>query len=361
MTMKNKGGFAWTGFFLVAIILIMGCKTLASRNVLQDNDIQWEICSYHDGTGFLSVKSKRDRQGIKFFYFQKSSLKYIDDIMLGDRNELLGNSFTGVESFVLTNGEGVKHTTLYKFPENWFISKLIGRVGETVWVYAEKKLEDNGSITMQTKWDSFIVAVENNKIKSVVSLTELMEEYVKGESHSFCWYSDVIGNIPYCIIFFRSPKDKASRFYFCYFLPCKDRWFAKKLEVEDIYQVLHGITPVVKIGNRLVSLGDKDFRIDLECERDSDETLYSKRNYFWRLSEKKYLFLFKSKERKRNKVQTKLMLFNAEEEKRIVLSEIPNGYWYIGQKNENTLVLRSFDQTLKKDLEYDLRMISNFK
>jgi len=328
---------------------MIGCKTPGSRNVLETKNLQWERCSYPDGTGYLSVRSSRDNKEIKFYTFNDAA-GTIFDIMIGNENELLGICFNSVESFVFLKGGEVKHTTLCNFSKGWFIHKLIGRVGATIWVYGTYSEKDNE--TTKSGENDYLVSIESGKMGSIISLSDLIGENI--ERIVLYAANDSCDNIPHFILIGNSNMMPRAKFYLCYFIPCKNRWFAR--EISDI----RGTIPMLKIGNKLISLGNKDISIDLECEQSSTGPIYSRRNYFWPLSNNKYVYLFKHKEGEKsdNKWQTDLMLYDAEKDERIQIAKIPNGYWRVGLMNDSTLVIRGYDQTLVKDLTYDLKELT---
>ncbi|NMB98685.1 MAG: hypothetical protein GYA35_00205 [Thermoanaerobaculaceae bacterium] len=353
MSLKINWVSFWMAVWFIFLITMTGCKRVARQYVLQDKDIQWEECSYSNGSGYLAVKKNSSFKKIKFYKYKRGEAAILD-MMIGKKNELILVNFNNIESFSFINDKNVQRTKIYDFPKGWFIEKLIGRVGDSIWVYGgyiDKK--DEKALIHQR----FLVSVQNDRMDKVISLSKVIGEQIDG-AHQTCFFSDVSVDIPWMTVFIaNAPKIPKTMFYLCYFDPCKDKWCSLEVSRASLFNAFS----MLKVGNKLISLVDKDVEIVLDCEKqNSFEAIYSKRNYFWPIGDDEYVYLYRYREGdgtiKNTKAITKLMLYNTKTKERKELREIPLGYYFVGFKSGN-LVLRAYDQSLEKDLIIDLKAL----
>ncbi|NMB99395.1 MAG: hypothetical protein GYA35_03840 [Thermoanaerobaculaceae bacterium] len=357
MKLKINWFYACLGIGLIWLLIMISCKRVGSKIILQDRDVQWERCSYLDGSGYLAVKKNSSFKKIKFYKYKRGGAAILD-MMIGKKNELILVNFNNIESFSFIDDKNVQRTKIYDFPKGWFIDKLIGRIGDSIWVYGDYSNDTEGK-NLKKKAQNFIALVQNGKMEKAIPLKEVIREPME-DSNQGCPFSDICGDIPCMMaVIGKSEKIPEPKFYLCYFDPCKDKWYS--LKVPPFF--LSNVFPMVKVGNKLISLVDKDVEIVLDCEKqNSFEPIYSKRNYFWPIGDDKYVYLYHYREgdgtNKNTKAKTKLMLYNTKTKERKELREIPLGYYFVGfESGKNSLVLRAYDQSLEKDLIIDLKAL----
>ncbi len=332
---------------VVTILLLYGCKNVGMKYTIECKNIQWEFVAYCDDTCYIYVQ----KGGLfkKLVYSGRRS-QCILDSMIGDENELLASTGGSVKSFHYIGKKEIKHITLYECPKYWMVEKLIGRVQEGVWIYLSKRTE-NISEPMESKVEYFLARIEKGNITDLISMADLFGVKANEFPRYFCLYCDTFDDIPYCVISAKQKYESKAKLYLCYLSPTKGKWALT--QIPDIFDAM----PMIREGSVLKSLVSDEVAVNLDGEQGDKGLDYSKRNYYALLDDNRCVYLRKVRNAKEKKDSWKssLMLYDAEKKEKTFLSDIPPGYWYVVKKDDNTVILRGYDQATTKDIEFDLR------